>query len=446
MPDPISEKRPVENQPRSYNIKLFIGTDDYSLDLLSVRILNSLSTAYPSVFLTVLVDPTLVIEKDIFGTSKLEMKIQLLGQNKLPNIIEEINLDLLYIKSDTMAIQKVASNTAQEQTKVPFSIITVCRKPWITMNTTVNAVLQGVQMSQILSGLAADVQALLVLDNESLNQEVIDQVVIPPTILYNIIKEFKDPNDPYDGYLDQRFGIFKGVPGVFCSFDNTIYIKNLSARMVQAPTFLLYHLPAGKDTTKDVIEKSLLDEPRIYYTFENIMMNYAGNAKLASLSSTVRHITKPAKALSSINEIDMDDNTQRYGLTTQRKKLEFDRDIRNTKLRYDITEPGYSVSYDTDTTSFESRDAASFADLTTLSIALERNLRLLNLMDVGECVEYKPFSFEETALAGKYILWSSDIILTKAGIWECSARINLVRSNRKQSTQGESVGPVHRPY
>jgi len=201
-----------------------------------------------------------------------------------------------------------------------------------------------------------------------------------------------------------------------------------------------------KNFQKDVIEKSLLDEPRIYYTFENIMMNYAGNAKLASLSSTVRHITKPAKALSSINEIDMDDNTQRYGLTTQRKKLEFDRDIRNTKLRYDITEPGYSVSYDTDTTSFESRDAASFADLTTLSIALERNLRLLNLMDVGECVEYKPFSFEETALAGKYILWSSDIILTKAGIWECSARINLVRSNRKQSTQGESVGPVHRPY
>lgn len=441
MPDPIeTAKQTGDNQPRAYNIKLYIGNENYSLDLLSVRILSSLSTAYQSVFLTVLVDPTLVIEKDIFGTSKLELKIQLLGQNQIASIIEEVVFDLLYLKSDTLAIQKVSKKGVEEQTKVPFSIITVCRKPWISMNTTVNSVLQGVKMQDILEGLAKDVDVTLELDTEGLNSEVIDQVVIPPTTFYTVIKEFKDETDPYDGYLDQRFGIFQGVPGVFCRYDNKLFIKNLSARMVKAPSFLLYHLPAGEQT-KDIIEKSLQDFPRIYYTFENIKMNYAGNAKLASLSSFIRHIVKPSNTLFKTKQIDMDENAQHWGLTTQRKALELDKDIRKTKLRYKIDDTGY----DDVTTSFEARAAASFADLTTMTVSLERNLRLINLMDVGESVEYKPFGLEETTLAGKYILWSSDLQFKKAGIWEASASINLVRTNRKQSEQSESVGMLHIP-
>jgi hypothetical protein len=442
MPDPIETGRQSgDNQPRAYNIKLYMSDEDYSLDLLSVRIVSSLSSAYQSIFLTILIDPTLVIEKDIFGTSKLELKIQLLGQNQIANILEEVDLDLLYIKSDTIGIQKVTKKSVEEQTKVPFSIITVCRKPWISMNTTVNSVLQGVTMQTILEGLAADVGVTLELDKEGLNSEVIDQVIIPPTTFYNVIKEFRDRMDPYDGYLDQRFGIFKGVPGVFCRYDNKLFIKNLSARMLKIPSFILYHLPAGDDT-KDVIEKSLQDFPRIYYTFENIKMSYAGNAKLASLSSFIRHIIKPSNTLFAIKEIKMDENAQAFGLTTQRKKLEVDNDIRKTKLKYLIDDTGY----DDVTTSFESRDASSFSDLTTITVALERNLRSIDLMNVGDSVEYKPFGLEETTLAGKYILWSSDIHFKKAGIWEASATINLLRTNRKQSEQGESVGPLHNPF
>jgi hypothetical protein len=228
---------------------------------------------------------------------------------------------------------------------------------------------------------------------------------------------------------------------VFCRYDNKLFIKNLSARMVKIPTFILYHLPAG-DQTKEIIEKSLQDLPRIYYTFENIKMNYAGNAKMASISSFIKYITKPSNTLFAIKEINMDKNAQSFGLTTQRRELEMDSDIRKTKLKYVINDTGY----DDVTTSFESRGASSFADLTTMSIALERNLRSIDLMNVGDCIEYKPFGLQETVLAGKYILWSSDIQFKKSGIWEASAMINLVRTNRKQSEQGESVGPLHVPF
>lgn len=439
MPEPIQGTEGGQ-QPREYDMKLLIDDTDYSLDLLSVRILSSLSTAYQSIFLTILVDPTLVIEKNIFGTSKLKLTVQFIAQYQQPQALEQTTFDLLYIKSDSYSVQKASNKLMEEQTKVPFNIITVCRQPWISMNRTVNAVVHGVNLKTIISGLAKDFGVTAIIDEETLNQEVIDQVVIPPTTFYKAIKEFRDPTDPYDGYLDQRFGLYSGVPGVFCNYDNKLYIKNLSARMVKAPAFLLYHLPAGKDT-KDIVEKSLQDFPRIYYTFENIQTDYSGNAKLASLSSLVRHIIKPSNTLFKQKEIDMDDNAQTWSLTTQKKKLELDSDIKNTKLRYSIDDTGY----DDVVTMFQTRGASAFADLTTMSIAVERNLRILDLLNVGECIEYIPFGLEETSVAGKYILWSTDIQFKKAGIWESSARLNLIRTNRKQSTQGESVGPIHKP-
>jgi len=439
MPEPI-QKGTGSHQPRQYDMKLIIDDTDYSLDLLSVRILSSLATAYQSIFLTILLDPALVIEKNIFGTSKISLTVDFMAQYEAPQVIEQVKFDLLYIKSDTIEVQKALSKITEEQTKVPFSIITVCRQPWIAMNTTVNGIYYGKTLSNIIGELVRNLGITVKIDEASLNNEVIDQVVIPPTTFYKVIKEFRDPTDPYDGYLDQRFGLYSGVPGVFCNHENKLFIKNLSGKMVMAPSFLLYHLPAGHNT-KEIVDKSLQDFPRIYYTFENIKTDYSGNAKLASLSSIVRNIVKPRDTLYKEIVINMDDNAQDWSLTTQKKKLELDPDIKNTKLRYVIDDTGYE---DLDT-QFKTRGAQAFSDLTTMTIALERNLRLLDLMNVGECLEYIPYGFEITAVAGKYILWSSDLQFKKSGIWESTASLNLIRTNRKQSTQGESVGPLHVP-
>jgi hypothetical protein len=58
-------------------------------------------------------------------------------------------------------------------------------------------------------------------------------------------------------------------------------------------------------------------------------------------------------------------------------------------------------------------------------------LPVLNLIDVGECVKFKPKTIEYVDFEGKYILWSSSIIFKRPSGWETTAKINLIRTNKK---------------
>ena len=78
------------------------------------------------------------------------------------------------------------------------------------------------------------------------------------------------------------------------------------------------------------------------------------------------------------------------------------------------------------------------ADLSTLTIDLERNLPVLSLIEVGECVKFKPKTIEYADLEGKYILWSTDIWFRRDNNWQTTAQVKLIRTNKRA---GDTIKP-----
>lgn len=425
----MPEKKRFFIPTRSYDIEMKIRDLDFSSDLLSVRVLSSLSTAYQVVLLELLVDPVDIILNDIFGTDPIKLNIKLLGQTEF--VLDEVDLELMYLNSGFKIGGESSSPTGgqygSQHDRSPIVITSVCREPFKTMNTFVNKVYIGSTIRQIVTDLANEVQATVEYDSDNENTETIDQVCIPPTTFYKIIKEYDSGNeDPFDGYLDRNFGFFGGVPGVFCQYNNKVYIKNLTAKMKKNQTFTIHQLVSGDDN-KDLIEKST--DKKTFYTYNTIDTEYSGNAKFAVLAPTLRYIVNPKNKLYDVIEQDLDNVCSVYGLIHQNKAIQTDPNIsKATRISYDNSGTGYEISE----IMYDSRVARSVADLSTISMDLEWNLPILNLMNVGESVKFNTKVVPYIDLTGKHILWSSELNFTKsAGGWESVARVNLVRTNKK---------------
>jgi len=422
----MPEKTRFFSPTRSYDFEMKIKDLDFSNDLTSVKILSSLSTAYQIVLLELLVDPSDLILNDIFGSDPINLHVHLLAQEAFPSGLEEVDLELMYLNSEFKLIEEVSSPTGFQKDRSPVTIATVCRQPFKTMNTLVNEVYAGTTIRQILTDLASQVQATIEYDSDHENTETLDQVCIPPTTFYKIIKE-NDPgsDDPFDGYLDKNFGLFGGVPGVFCQHDNKVYIKNLTAKMKKNQTFTVHQLVSNSDN-KEIIESST--DGKTFYTYNLINTDYSGNAKFAVLAPTLRYIGNPRDRLYNIIEQDLEDVCSTYGLICQNKTIPIDPNISKTsRISYDNSGTGYERSE----ILYDSKVSRAVADLSTISMDLEWNLPVLNLMNVGEPVKFSTKIVPYIDLTGQYILWSSELNFTKSGGWESVARINLVRTNKK---------------
>jgi len=412
---------------RGYDIQMTIKNLDFTNDLRSVRIVSSLSTAYQVVLLELLADPSDFILQDIFGTDPIKLNVRYLGQPGAPPM-EQVDLELMYAKADSKIVQKQETpETVLQKERTPFIIPTVCRKPFKTMSTIVNEVYTGVTLRQILEDLAGKVNVSLEYDSDGENKQLIDQVCIPPTTFYKIIKEESNVGpDEFDGYLDKRFGLFEGVPGVFCQHDNKLYIKNLTKKLNKNQTFTVYQLSAGGERNEKIIDKSI--DGKNFYTYTEIDNDFSANAKFAIMAPTLRYVIKPSNKLYYIIEQDLKTICANYGLIYKNKTIQVDPDISTeTRVRYYNDDTGYSLS----STQFDSRVARIMSDLATVSIDLERNLPILNLMNVGEPVKFDTRAADYVDLSGKYILWSSELVFNKSGEWQSVARINLIRTNKK---------------
>jgi len=410
---------------RSYDIQMTIKDIDFTNDLLGVRVVSSLTSAYQIVLLRLLSDPSDFILQDLFGSDPIKLNIRYIGQLEVPPM-EEVDLELIYLKSDSKIIEKSDTAPAEQKERTPLLITTVCRKPFKTMNTLVNEVYIGATMRHIIEDLASKVGAYVEYDSDGENKEVIDQVCIPPTTFYKIIKEESKANpDEFDGYLDSRFGLFDGVPGVFCQYDNKVYIKNLSSKFNKNQTFTMYQL-SSSSKNEDIIEKSI--DGKNFYTYTAIDNNFSGNAKFATIAPTLRYITKPSDKLFYTLESDLQTICANYGLIYKNKDISVDSDIsKETRVRYYNDDTGYEDS----STQFTSRIARMVSNLATVSFSLERNLPILNLMNVGESVKFNTQIMDYVSLSGKYILWSSELRFTKSGEWQSVAIVNLIRTNKK---------------
>jgi hypothetical protein len=410
---------------RTYDLKLVIDDLDYTGDLILVRFVSSLTTAYQSVDFVLEIDPNDIILQQLYGTSVIKLAITLLREDQFPG--ERIDLDLMFTKGKFQLNEKDSLTEGKQKDRGYYSVSTVVRESYKIMNTLVNDVFIGSNLNSIVNKLATMVGADKVeFDFDGQNTQVIDQVCIPPTTFYKIIKEYNSvAENPFDGFLDQRFGFFDGVPGIFCQYDKRVQIKNLTAKMQKNPAFIIYQISTDMSLTEwDAMLKETAND-NTFYTYSTVDTDYAGNAKFAKIGSTIKHIVKPKDTLSQTINQDLKDIAGKYGIIHMNKNIDVDPAALRT--RYFIQDTGD----ETNETIFNSRISRRVADLSTLTIDIERNLPVLNLIKVGECVKFKPKTAEYADLEGKYILWSTDIWFRRKNNWETTAQVKLIRTNKR---------------
>lgn len=395
---------------RSYAFELTIKGKQYTQDLYNVRITSSIVAPYQVIVLDVFVDSNDIIMDKVYGQDPCNLIIWLLGQDGQE--ADYIKLDLLIIDLNIPLSSKTEISMSGQKERTPLTITTVIRPAFKTITTIVNEVYEEpITVKEVIEDLVSKIGASIQYDSDKQNTEKIEQLVVPPTTLYKAIR-----------YLDNTFGLYDGVPVYCCDYENKVHIMNLSSRMKRSQTFTVDQLAIGSDST-EAMKKST--DGNYFYTYDTITTQYKGNATYAVLAKNLKYIVKPRDTLFHIIEHDLDTICGDYGLISKIKRVPIDTNISHRETYY-INHTGYEYNE-----SFAiSAVAKMIASMSTISINLEKNLPILNLITVGEPVKFKPRTVEYIDFGGKYILKASDLRFKREGEWQAIATIHLVRTTR----------------
>lgn len=409
----------VFQQTRLFKVELSIKGKELTNDLRTVKIISSLKTGYQIVHITVELDPNDVIMEDIFAGNPIKLKIKLIGVEKENIPSESIEFELQYWDSNFQAPSKNQTTTSTQQYKqrTAIGIYTVCRKPFKTMTTQINQKFENKTVREIIEEfVSSKTEAELHYDSDQENQDKIPQCFMPPTTVYKMIRS-----------LDNNFGLYESAPSNlgFCQHDNKLYVQNLKARMKKNPTFTIYHLAQNDRENPNIIKKC--NDGKKFYTYGQLMNTYTGSKKINAMGSNIVYISYPKDKLYKKLEFKIKDLFNEVGLIDGDGQYKEDKNTDNTRKRYVTSHSGNEDSE----TFAKAKLAREIMGLSQIQIGLEKSLKVLNLMKVGEPVKIKTKSAEYKGLGGKYILYASDISFSKeSNEWIVSCVITCIRTNQ----------------
>lgn len=398
---------------RSYDFQLKIKNLDYTNDLRKIRIVSSFVGAYPIITIDMSLDPNDIILDNIFGKEPMKLSIRLLSRQEERIPLEQIDMELICIDSNNSLPNKANLSEGSSIDRTIVSFITAPRKSFVSMTTLINDIFIGKTPKQIIEEIASNLGVETTIDKEDLNQEAIDQIMIPPTTFYKTIQ-----------YLDDNYGIFDGACNLgYCQYDNKVYVMNLTKRMTKAQTFTIYHLSTNSDDTQKILEKC--NDGKNFYTYTPLSSSYAGNSKFASMAKNIKHIVKPKDKLFHVIEQKLDNVCSKYGAIA--KNSQVDIDSKNDRETYKIGFAGNDLS----STFANARIARQMIGLATVELDLEKDLPILGFMKVGEPVKIITKTVEYVPISGKYLLKASDLNFSRESAdWVSTAHLVLCRTNK----------------
>jgi hypothetical protein len=397
----------------SYEFGLLIGNKDYSNDIVRISIRSSVATPYENILLEVFLDSTELLLEKIYGQQKIKLTIILKGETQYSDQHFDVDLMFLRVQTDYQMQRSSRTQLGEQIVRKTILIETLCRTAYTTMTTQVNQVYFGKTPYQIISDLVQhNTNAKLEYDINERNDLVIDQFLIPPSTLYRTIE-----------YLNTTYGIFKGDMSVQCSFDNKVMIQNLSKKIQSDQALTVYQL--ATDTNQTSILES--NDPRKFYTKEPVELVNRGNSIISGVGHKRTFIVKPKDQL--YNTIDLFTSNvavsngiiSKFGLST---KIEYDFEAIDRTV-YHTNQTGY----DKDESFAIARLAKETEDISMLSIGLQHNLPILNLLKTGSAINFIPQVSDYKPLGGMYVLKSSELGWIRSKVWESWARLYLMRAN-----------------
>jgi hypothetical protein len=410
---------------RTYDIKLKIKGENYSNDVSSVRISSSLATGYQIMTITINITPQTILLNKLYGEDAIILNINKLDATE-GVITENMEFDLMLLNSSFDIPLSDILITDTQKDRSDFDLITVPRLPFETMTTMVNPVFGMTKNKGPWTGAKTPKEIIqtiikelvktnpkLEYDSDGENTDKILQMCIPPTTLYKAIKE-----------IDKNFGLYDGVLVVFCQYDNTLQIMNLSTTIKKNFNLFVEHL---NQQSKEIDIEQSSKNKKYFYTYDNLSTTYIGNSKFGVLGKTIKHIVLPSDKLSYTIEQDLDDICNSNGLVGQTKgKVTHINTSAAKRTKYYIENNGFGLSE----TFIKSSISKQISDISRLNFQIERNLAIENLLKIGCCVKLKTNTIEHQDISGKYILFSSDINWVKQAEWQTTATLELIRTNK----------------
>jgi len=398
---------------RTYEFELTIGEEDMTDKLNKVTILTSIDMPYQTFILDIYTEPNEFILNEIYGQKAITLTSILLATDEWP--LERVTYDLMYLDSEMPITVQVDDPSNMQVERFLISIAAVGRRPYITMNKTINRVYQGSKIEDVITDMVSNTSAKdFKYDNQGRNTDIIDQILVPPSTFYKNVK-----------YLNQTFGIFNGAMALFCLHDNVIHLKNLTDKMKNSHTFTIYQLSLDGDNT-DIFNKCV--DGKTFYTVKDVESSYKGNAAFSVLAPTIWHVVKPRNKLSEIIPIHLETFAQTYGLISKNNKIFYDKQALTASTRLAVHSE--HTGYDESETFINARYSKKVSAITEMNIVVEQSMQLLNLMNVGDAVFYNSKTTDINNLTDKYILRSSELTFTLHRDWTSSAKLNLIRTNR----------------
>lgn len=397
----------------SYDFTLRIGDVDLSTSLVRLEIKSAITKPYQNFFLDIFMDPRDILSEEFFGQQPIKLIIRMEGKEQ-GTFADKLEFDLLYLGTEGgyAPAQKSYMTDQWERSIVRFK--TVCVKPYQTMSAMVNKIYQNQTPASIISNLVSTyTQAKLEPDTAGQSELAIDQLLIPPTTLYKVVK-----------YLNGTYGVFNGPMGFHCTHENKLKLQNLSKKVSSAQAFTLYLISTDLDNAK-LFQQDEVDK---FYTQKAVTSAYNGNAIFAIKAPTVRYIVKPRDTLYSTIDINVESFAKTYGVIEKNNpQIYFNKEAINPSKR--IMYKKDQTGYDKDQTFINANLSPALSDMAGIIAEVSGNLPILNLMAVGEHTKVVSHVDDHLKLGGAYILKGSDIQFIKANTWEAMAMIYLTRTN-----------------
>jgi len=410
----------VNRRGNNFSCELYIGDQNFTKYLESVRIINSVNSSWPQIAISMSVDSDQVVLEDIYGQKDLFLVIYLSGEE--PELQERIDFHLMYLESNVNLFPK-KQNSMDEIKFQPVSIMTVPIYSVNVMGTFVNRLYQNSNKTSI--EIVEDVVKSIGFTSYSIlksgaRNDIHSQFIIPPMSLNQMID-----------YIHSTVGIFEGPMFKYCDIDGRLKLWDLNKKSQMAPNMIIFQTDEGdgeeaefRKRLESVIKKSNKGESPInYVTSDNIETLHHSNANILKYSYDRIGISHPPNGLYDIEVDNFINRVSKYGISDQAKPIKY---FPGLDLR-----KSYFLSTNASGMPSMRIHEYNMSRIDPIRITLVRNVHLARVMKVGECIQFDPYTYEYASYQGKYILETSDIQLSRINTdnWGCVCTLDMFRSN-----------------
>lgn len=415
-----------------YTISCVIGDIDFSSNLMSITIMNSISVPYPSIILSLVVDSKILVRKDLFGKEDVELTIQLMTEDSTPT--ETIELTLITIKQDVPLSPKDNIDVGGSQEQDSIVLTNIIKDPYLQMTTTVNRLFDESKqltpigmvediISTFLSGMDTDIK------QDNINSETVYQYIVQPMPFINAVKYIDGSDVNVVKKYGSGLGLFAGPMFSNCRWElgggNTYCLWDLKSILKKSAEYTISHLALGGNDDEIMEEAGVT--PDKFYTTDTVKNVYRGNQDLMMINYTNKFLSKPIDSLYEWKDLTLD-NVFDVNSIKDKGKILINDSLKDGVTYHTNDEVGHEYS----DIPYRARISRKLSALSEIEFTVHRNLSLEKLSRVGVPIEFAPQTVDYMELGGKYIASASKIEFKReTDSWVCRVSTRAFRGNFK---------------